>query len=372
MASVSNTSFIDRVCQAATFATRATVAVGVPAYLFFQLDSLPTLKSPQSKLIAASVVVISTPSTLYCALGALEGFVRSCGHCFNSMTKANSALHWDKFSKEWTTIHGLVRGSLSPLSGYAIMYGEWNKLGLNKDKDSPRVLKEEYFVYSTPRAVARGLMELCKWSLRKLKLGLDYVIETAKSIAKRVWTTICLVANTTISIIRWGWKVSQPLRQLLWDTTVAIATWTVDRIVDLWNITLSIRTFVKLIVWDYIITKMIWNFVISKVIIDWVLTKLIWNIAIKKVIAEWLVEKLIRNFIIQTVICKVIWPPVKFISINIIWNFLIQTVIWPPVKFIWTKIIWPTIKWIANVIATIVSLAFEAISLATKKALRRG
>lgn len=381
MASVSRTPFVDRICQAATFATRATVAVGIPAYLFFQLDSLPTLKSPQSKLIAASVAIISTPSTLYCAMGAIEGFVRSCGHYFNYLSKENSALHWDKFSKEMTTIHGLVRGGLSPLSGYAIMYREWNKLGLNKDEDSPRVLKEEYFVYSIPRAFGRGLVEVCKWGLRKLKLGLDRVVETGTIGAQKIWAGVCWVANTTISIVRWGWKASQPGRQWLWDTAVAVATWTVDRIVDLWNITQPIRRFVKLVVWDYIITK---------VIIDGILTQLIWNFVLKKVIVEWLVEKFIWNFLIQTIICKVIWPPVKFISVKIvwnfvikkviaewlvekfIWNFLIQTVIWPPIKFIWTKILWPTIKWIANVIATIVSWAFEAISWATKKALGRG
>jgi len=47
-------------------------------------------------------------------------------------------------------------------------------------------------------------------------------------------------------------------------------------------------------------------------------------------------------------------------------------VLWPPTKFIWTKIVWPTIVFIANVIATVISWAFEAISWATKKALGRG
>jgi hypothetical protein len=351
MASVSRTPFIDRVCQAATFATRATVAVGVPVYLFFQLDSLPTLKSPPSKLIAASVVVISAPATLYCAFGALEGFVRSCGHYFNYLSKNNSSLHWDKFCKERTTIHGLMRGALSPLSGYAIMSREWNKLGLNRDKDYPRVLKEEYFVYSIPRAIGRGLIEVCKWSLRRLKLGLDHVVATATSVAARVWAGVCWVTNTTISIIRWCWKVTQPARQLLWDTTVAVGTWSIDRIVDLWNFTQPIRKLVKLVVWDFIITRVIWNFVINKVIVNWVLTQLIWNFLVKTVIAKWLVEKLIWDFLIQTVICK--W-------------------IWPPVKFIWNEILWPIIRGIAIVVGTIISWAFEAISWATKKALGRG
>jgi hypothetical protein len=351
MTSISDTLYIDRAVKTVTFVTRAAVAVGIPTYIFLKLNSLPTLRSPPGKLIAASFVVLSTPSTLYCALGAIEGFVRACGHCFNSFTQQNRDFHWDKFSKEMTTLHGLARGGLSPLSGYATMHREWNKLGLNLDKDSPRVLKEEYFVYSIPRAAGQALVKASKWVLRKLKVGFDRAIAHTTRTIKRVWVGVCWITNTTISAIKLGWRVSQPLRQAVWNIMVTIANWSIDRIIDLWNITRPIRTVVKLIVWDVIIKTMIWDLAIQKIFINWILTKLIWNFAIKTVLIDWLGTKLIWNFMIETLLCKVIWPPVKFIC---------------------QRIIWPTLKTIGNIIRTIISYAFSVISWATQQAFKLG
>ncbi len=193
-----------------TYTVRSAVALGVPVYMAFN-------SSPR---IGASVVVLSAPSTLYCALGAIEGVVRSCGYLGN----------WNKFSREMTTVHGLVRGALSPVSGYSIMVHEWNKLGLKADPGLPRVLKEEYYVYSVPRQVT-------KWTVRNLK----FVV---------TWT-----AKKTIVFLQWGWRVTQPVRLWLWNTTVSLVTWSLNRVVDLWNISLNLtrplRKLAKWIIWDF-------------------------------------------------------------------------------------------------------------------------
>lgn len=342
MTAISSTSYSDQAVKAATFATRVVVAMGVPAYIFFKLDSIPTLQSSPGKLIAASVVILSTPSTLYCAFGAMEGFIRSCGHYFHYMTQENSDFHWDKFSKEMTTIHGLVRGTLSPITGYAIMHREWNKLGLNQDEGLPRVLKEEYYVYSIPRALGQAVVDTGKWSLGKLKLGYNFTAEKATWAVGKLWNGICWMTNQTISFVQWGWQVSQPLRKLLQDTTVAVFSWSIDRIVDLWNITLPIRRLVKWVVWDVILYQMVWNLVIKTVI---------WKFLIVTVIADWIVTKFIWNFLIETLLGKMVWPPSKFIG---------------------QRIIWPILTGIFTVIGTVISIAFTVISWATRQAFRNG
>ena len=97
MTSISDTPYLDLAVKATTATTRTAVALGVPTYLFFNLKTPP--QSSTSQLLVGSIVILSAPSTLYCALGALEGFARACGHCFKAVTGNNAELSWDRYAK---------------------------------------------------------------------------------------------------------------------------------------------------------------------------------------------------------------------------------------------------------------------------------
>jgi hypothetical protein len=340
MAAISRTPHLDRAINTATILTRTAVAVGVPLYLYLNLDFIPTLHSPPAKLIAGSVAMLSAPSTLYCALGALEGVVRSCIQYFNYHTGTNPDFQWDQFSKEVKTTRGLLEASISPLAGYTFMHHEWNKLGTEKDK--PRVLKEAYVVYSFPRAVGKQLVKAGKWCLRKLKLEFDRFVARTTNTIQTAWRGVCWIADTTVSIAKCGWRVSAPLRELLWNITIAVKNWSLDRLLDLWRISQPIRNGIKVILWDVLAVQLIWTFMVKTVI---------WNFVIKTVIVDVIVTKIFINLICEIIIGKIIWPPVKFVG---------------------KEILWPIIKFTFNLVGTIIGMAFAAISWAVSQAFRRG
>ncbi len=360
MAVISRTPQTDRAINTATFFTRSAVAVGVPLYLYFNLDSVPTLNSPPSKLIAASVVVLSAPATLYCALGALEGVVRSCIQFFNYHAGTNPAYHWDQCSKEATTTFGLVQATISPLAGYTFMAREWNKLGSGQDKGHPRVLKEEYFVYSVPRSAGHQLVEAGKWVLGQLKIRLDKSIAQITTTIETGWKGVCWIADTTVSVANWAWRVSQPYRELAWNIVITVKNWSIDRLIDLWNISRPLRNVIKIIVWDQVVVKLIWTSLIKTVLWQLFLKTIVWKLAletivwkflVKTVIADWIITKLFWNLICETIIGKLIWPPIKFIG---------------------RKIIWPVVKWVINLLGNIIMIALNAIAWALQQAFRRG
>jgi hypothetical protein len=334
MAVISRTTHTDRAINTATIFTRAAVAVGIPLYLYFNLDSIPTLNSPPGKWIAASVVVLGSPSTLYCALGALEGVVRSCIQYFNYQTSSNPEFHWDQFSKEVKTTSGLVQATISPLAGYTFMAREWNKLGAGRDKDSPRVLKEEYITYSGLRSAAYHLVDAGKWCVRQFKNGIE----------------------TTVSAVRWVWRASQPYRELAWNIGVAIKNWSIGRLVKLWNFSKPVWKFL----WDNIAVQLIWTSLIKSFLGHFVLKTVIWEIFLKT---------LIWDFVIKTAVFD--WIVTK-IFINLICKFIIGKIIWPPVRFVFKELLWPIIKVTFNFLGTIIRIAFETISWAVQQAFRRG
>jgi hypothetical protein len=354
MAVISRSPNTDRAIYAATIVTRTAVAVGVPLYLYLKLDSVPTLHSPPGKLIAASVALLSAPSTLYCALGALEGVVRSCIQYFNYQAYSKPEYHWDQFSKEVKTTYGLAQASVSPLAGYTFMYREWNKLGLDKDK--PRVLKEEYVTYSALRSTAHFLIDTGTWVLQKLKIGIDHSIAQITSTIQTGWRGICWVTNTTVSIVQWAWRATQPFRNLVWNIGVAVKDWSIKRLVELWNFSKPVwkflwNKFVVQLVWNSLIHELLWKFTIQTVIWEMALKTVVWDFVVKTVLVDWIVTKLVINLICEIIIGKVIWPPVKFL---------------------WQKIVWPTLNWIINMIGTIKRIAFDAIAWALQQAFRRG
>ena len=334
MATVSRTPYTDRAVQAATFATRAVVAAGIPAYLFFTFTSI---QSPSARLIGASIAVLSAPSTLYCALGALEGVVRSCKCYFDYRTKDNPDFQWDQFTKEVRTTFGLAQGTLSPPSGYAVMYREWNKLSANEC--NPRVLKEEYFVYSIPRSAGHKLVEAGKWSLTKLQQGFNWTIEALS------WA-----ANATISLIQRGWQATLPFRQFLWNGCISIGNWSIDRLIDVWNFTEPLRTLVKIVVWDFLIQTLFVDLILNKLVWQLAIKTIIWNVLLKTIIGDWIITKLIWNFMIEILLVQVIWPPIRFIGENMIL---------------------PILKWTVLGVGTIIAYAFSIIRSIIETALRR-
>jgi hypothetical protein len=344
MAMMSRTSLLT---QAATYTTRTTVAIGVPTYLFLQLKSVPTLRSSPGTFFALSVAVLSTPSTLYCALGALEGFVRSCGHLSQYLTSQDRAIAWNNFTRETTTTHGLVRGALSPLSGYAIMQSEWNKFGEGRDAGSPRVLKEEYYIYAAPRALAHKVVEAGRWVLRQLKLGYDIAIDMGTRALNQLWKGICWITNQAIDWIQWTWNVFQPVRIFLWNVATTAVEWTCNRIVDLWNFTQPVRSFIKWIGWDIFAVKFVWNLLIKKVVWNAIIKTVVWKAIIKTVIWNWILTKFVWNFLVETIFVKVIWPPIRFVL---------------------KDILWPIIKWTFTTLGNIISYAFSLIAWATQQA----
>lgn len=349
MSSVGSTSYADLAAKAITVTTRAFVAASVPAYLFFKYNSALTLSlTPAGILIPASIAVISTPSTLYCALGAIEAFVRTCGLGVNYLVRENRDYRWDQLSKEATTLHGLMRGALSPVSGYAIMHREWKKLGSGQDEGTPRVLKEEYYVYSVPRSIGQGIVDAGKWCLQKVKLGYNYSVATISWGFGKIWDGICWLTNTAIDGVKWGWRSSQPLRQLIKDFVVAVMVWSANRIVDLWNITRPLRQLVKWVVWDFALKTLVWELLLKTVIFDWILTKFVFN------------------FLIEIIFSKVVWP--------LVWDLLLKTVIgdWILTKFVFNfliqTLVWPIFKFIGFIVGGIISVAFGAIAWATRQA----
>jgi hypothetical protein len=351
MAVISRTPITDRAITAATIFTRTAVAVGVPLYLYLKLDSVPTLHSSPGKLIAASVAILSAPATLYCALGALEGVVRSCIQYFNYQAYSKPEYHWDKFCKEVKTTYGLVQASVSPLAGYTFMYREWNKLGLDKDKPrlfkEPRVLKEEYVTYSTLRSIAYFLIDAGTWTLRKLKICLDSTVAQITSALQAVWKGVCWVKEKTVSAVKWTWRVTQPFRELIWNILVAVKNWSIDRLVDLWNFSKPVWKYI----WNKVAVQLVWEFAIKKVIWEIALKTVVWDFLIKTVVADWILTKLVINLICETIIVKVIWPPVKFL---------------------WQKIVWPSLKWTFKMLGKVIEIAFTAIAWAVSQAFRRG
>ncbi len=355
MAAISRTPHLDRAINTATILTRTAVAVGVPLYLYLNLDSIPTLSSPPAKLIAGSVAVLSAPSTLYCALGAINGAVETCIQYFNYLTGTNPEFHWDQFSKEVKTTRGLIEASVSPLAGYTFMHHEWNKLGSGNDKDKPRVLKEEYLVYSLPRAIGHQLVEAGKWTLRQLKIGFDRSVAQMTSTVKTLWSGVCWVADTTVSIIKWTWKITEPARELAWNIAIAAKNWTLDRLLDLWHFTEPLIT----LIWDKVAVQLIWTSLLKTFLGHFVIETVIWGIILKTVVWDFFIMKVI----VDVIATKIIW--------NLICELIIGEVIWPLVRFAGEKILWPFITSAASILGTMIMLAFAAITWATQRAFGR-
>jgi hypothetical protein len=354
MSSISDTPYRDLAVKATTFATRATVAVAVPTFLFLKLDSMPTLQSPPVKLAAAAVAILSAPATFYCALGAIEAFARACGHCFKAVGGSNPGLNWDLSAKELTTAHGLTRGTLSPLSGYNIMAGEWN--ASKDDAGAPRLLKEEYYVYSVPRSLGYSLINAAKWTGRQLTWAFNVVVENAIwakdqtvagiqwcwnstqplrqmawNAAVKTWDGICWAGEQTVKGIQWCWNATQPLRQLAWDGAVKAwdgVCWVKDQAVAgikwCWKVSQPARSFVKWIVWDIVVDTVIWNFAIKTIVWKLVLKTVVWEVLLKTLIGDWIISKFIGQFLIQTILLKGIWPWVLQPALNFV-SFLFTT-----------------------------------------------
>ncbi len=308
-------SYSPWVSQTITGLTRSTIAVGLPVY-FLSRIYFPQ-KTPGAPLLTASLVILSSPSTLLCALGAIEGVVRSCGKMFaycNNSQNEQAHHHWDQFSKEVMTTHGLMRGTLSPVSGYTIIVNEWNKQGPVSAKGSPRVLKEEYLVYYTLRALGRALNH----AINQIKTGIlsikDGVIKVIQAVWDLVTPVIIKIAELLIEGIKYLWKTTQPIRDLAIKCVNAI----------------------KWVIWD---------FTVKTVMIKWICT-------------------------------EIIWPLVKFIFQEIIWNIGIQLVlrkaIWPPVRFTFQWIIWPPLKFGAHIVSSIVKAALNLITWTTRQIYKGG
>lgn len=355
MAALSRTPHLDRAINTATILTRTAVAVGVPLYLYLSLNSIPTLQSPPAKLLAGSVALLSAPSTLYCALGALEGATRSCIQFFNYQRSRNPAFHWDKFSKEVKTTRGLLEASVSPLAGYTFMHHEWNKLGSGNDIDKPRVLKEEYVVYSLPRAAGHQFVEAVKWTLGKIKIGFDRCVDAATYTIKTLWAGVSWLGNKTVSGIQWTWKVTEPVRELAWNIAIAAKNWTLDRMLDLWHITEPFFT----LIWEKVAVQLIWTTLIKNFLGHFLLKTVIWDIILKTIVWDFFV----KTVIIDIIVTKIVW--------NLICEILIGKIIWPPVEFVCKEILWPAISFAGKILGTMIMLAFGAISWATQRAFGR-
>jgi hypothetical protein len=326
MAAITRTTYLER---ATTIATRNVVAYGaIPAFVYLKFYSAP---STSNRLLTASLVALSGPSTLYCALGVLEGVIRS--------------LYPGPFKKEIMTAYGLTRGAISPLCGYGIMIGEWNKLGQGRDAGRPRVLKEEYYIYAAPRKLGYKTIEAGKWALTQLQRLFNYAVDTGTWALEKIWNGICWGADQVVSLVQWSWRITQPLRTFAWNVATTIVEWTCNRIVDLWNISQPVRAFVKWVVWDIVIVKVLCKAILRDVV---------WRAIIKTVIWNWTIKTLIWNWILT-----------KFV-----WNFCIETIIWPPTKFVFQKIIWPTVTWVYNTLVSIISFAFGLIASATQAAFK--
>lgn len=325
MAVTSRTSITDRAINTGVLAVRAAVAVGIPLYLYFHLHSIPTFHSPPPQLIAASVALLSAPSTLYCALGALEGVVRSCAQYFNYRMGTNPAYHWDQCAKEAKTTYGLVRAAISPVAGYTFMVHEWNKTGT----EHCRILKKEYLIYAGLRSTAR-----------QLKRGLNWSVAQVISMSQTVWNGVCWIKDTTVSGIKWIWKISQPCRELAWNIVITVKNWSLDRLYELWAATKSLRNVIKFVIWDVIAVKVIWRAVIKTLVWELFLKTIVWKCVVKTVILDWIMTKLI-------------------------WN-LISKVVWPIVKGLWEYIVWPIFTFLGR----IVGFALGAIAWAVKQAFR--
>jgi hypothetical protein len=89
------------------------------------------------------------------------------------------------------------------------------------------------------------------------------VRQFAWDIGVACWDGLCYVKNQAVSFVQWCWNATQPVRQLAWDTTVAVLTWSANRIIDLWNITWPLRSFVKWVVRDIVIDKVVWNLILE-------------------------------------------------------------------------------------------------------------
>jgi hypothetical protein len=356
MAVISRTPNTDRAINTATLFTRTAVAVGIPLYLYLKLDSVPTLHSPPGKLIAASVVVLSAPATLYCALGALEGVVRSCVQYFKYHAGTNPAYHWDQCSKEVKTTSGLVQASVSPLAGYTFMYREWNKLGLDNDKNKPRVLKEEYITYSALRSAAHLLIDAGNWALTKLKLAYHRSVAQVTSTIQTGLKGLAWCIETTVSVVKWAWRVSQPFRELVWNIGVAVTNWSIDRIVDLWNFSKPVWKFI----WNKVAVELIWTSLIKTFLGHFIFQTVLWEIALKTVVWKFL----FKTVIVDIIVTKIIW--------NFICEFLIGKIVWPILKFVGQEILWPILKFTGNLLGNIIMIALNAIAWALQQAFRRG
>jgi hypothetical protein len=351
-----------------TALTRSAVAVGLPIYLLSCIY-VPQ-KIPKTPLLTASLVILSSPSTLLCALGAIEGFVRSCGkmasYCSHMQTQ-QAHYRWHQFLREATTTHGLIRGTLSPISGYTIIVNEWSKQGPFSKVGSPRQLKEEYLVYRTLRAFGRAIVDALFWTYNQIVWCLQKI--QAGIIA--LWNGACFVVNKVIEAVNFAWRVTQPLRDLaikgltkclnafkwvIWDLAVKIVLieWIFKKVI--WDIGIKI-IFLK-IIWPpikFLFQKILWpmqDFAIKGLTkclnaCKWV----IWDFAVKTVLKDWILKKVIWNIGMKIIFLKIVWPPVKF---------LLQ------------KILWPLLKFGMHTISAIVNTALNLITWTTRQIYKGG
>ena len=220
------------------------------------------------------------------------------------------------------------------------MINEWNLKGSNLDEGHPRVLKEEYYVYSIPRSIGHSLINGGKWILRQLNWGFNVAVEKAYwakdqavagikwswnvtqplrqfawDVAVKTWEGICWAKDQLVSGIKWSWNITQPLRQFAWD--VAVKTWegvcwvkdqAISGIKWIWKISQPARSFVKWVVWDIVIDTVIWNFVLKTIVWKFVLKTIIWTCLLKTLIGDWILSKFIGKFLIQTILLNGLWP----------------------------------------------------------------
>lgn len=350
------------------YATRGIVSLGLPAYLISQMHSIFSQKTTKYKLLTAVLVVLSAPSTLLCALGALEGSIRSGiklgNYSFHRKHEQANYL-WDQFCKEASTTHGLIRGALSPISGYTIIGNELGKEGPVHPSGTPRIIKEEYLVYRSIRACGRLIVEIGRQTVHALQWVGRQIIWGIK----KLWDGVCYIKDSIINLIHTTWRVSKPILTRIWDAILKGAE-------QLWQVTQPLRTFTLEVINSCLkaIRRVVWDFAIKTVVVDWIFTRLLWNIGVK-IFLE-----------------KILWPPIKFIATKIIWDFVIKTifidwfltklvwdvgmkillkqVVWPPIKFIATNIIWPIVRTIGIITSAIVLFAVDIITWTTKQAFR--
>lgn len=324
---------------AATFATRGIVRFGMPAYLIWQLRPDALISGSGTRLLTASIVILSAPSTLICALGAIEGTIRSLGHLAGYAAhrrEEDANFRWDQFTKEMGTTQGLILGALSPVSGYTIIENELQKeipaepTAPNVSQTAPRVIKAEYLTYRAIRAFGRGVAETCRIAGRVI----NFLYTQLAWAAGKVWQGTVYAVTKTIDGITAVWNFIQPILKKIVVTAFDL---TVRFVTEAWRISSPLRTVIAEVAKfaGRIIKKVIWDFAIKTII---------WEALVKTVIADWLCDKFIWRFCAKIIIAQVIWPPVKWGIENVAWPILKNTalaVAWVAGQFL-SMIAWTT------------------------------